>query len=596
MPGTSIVAGTDRLPHRAIEHAYDSICFFDDYDYRIAHRDDHVSLGHSGYDTYPVTRVETDAATGILEGYLYADPDPERRLAQVVDWITTGRLDALAAWHEGCDGEFLVTVHDETTGSVAVLTDAFARLPTYYRDCGDAIVVSRELKFLRELAARFGDGLRPDQLATAQKLLFGYCLGTRTIYADVRRIPPASLATVRGDSIDVQRLYRHELDENRHADRSVEENATRLADRFRTACEHRDVTSRTHVVSLSGGLDSRAVAAAYRAADVPIVTASYDSTDDGSCEEAEVGETVADILDVPWDSYRTETLPENRSRLLDMKQGMNFLGMAYILDFFDYLRESYDVGTYVTGDGGDKVLVDLTPPRSLATRDETVSYVVSANNRIPIEKAAAITDVSPARIEASIEDRLDTYPETDWSQKYAKFLLRERGINGMFNGEDRNRYYFWSVSPFYSLPVFDYAVNCPGEQKHRRRLYREFLRRLAPDLLDVTYVNYDAPVTSLEFRLKRSLYEFLSRYPSLCSRVILALRSYGDRHEKVASDIESQLSGSDVDPLAPTEIVRLLDDSDSYKPADLSYLHTVVAAISEVNRQSPPREARTRPS
>jgi asparagine synthase (glutamine-hydrolysing) len=55
----------------------------------------------------------------------------------------------------------------------------------------------------------------------------------------------------------------------------------------------------------------------------------------------------------------------------------------------------------------------------------------------------------------------------------------------LFEGEDRNRFYFWSVAPFYALPFFRYAMSCPSRDKRDLRLYSAFLRELAPRLLDI---------------------------------------------------------------------------------------------------------------
>jgi len=82
-------------------------------------------------------------------------------------------------------------------------------------------------------------------------------------------------------------------------------------------------------------------------------------------------------------------------------------------------------------------------------------------------------------IRRSVRDRLRLYPETDPASKYVHFLVYERGANFLFEGEDRNRF-FWSTTPFYSIDFFRYAMNCPPEQKTRYNLYRSFLTELAP--------------------------------------------------------------------------------------------------------------------
>jgi asparagine synthase (glutamine-hydrolysing) len=82
-------------------------------------------------------------------------------------------------------------------------------------------------------------------------------------------------------------------------------------------------------------------------------------------------------------------------------------------------------------------------------------------------------------------------------------------------GEDRNRHYCWNVSPFYALPFFRDAMNCPNDQKTRSRLYRRFVGELSETVLDVEYADFGASITSTEYAVKRGVYEVLGRYPRI---------------------------------------------------------------------------------
>ena len=81
---------------------------------------------------------------------------------------------------------------------------------------------------------------------------------------------------------------------------------------------------------------------------------------------------------------------------------------------------------------------------------------------------------------ASLTEHLDSYPEQSFSRKYLPFMIRERAIRWLFEGEDRNRCEFWSCTPFYSLPFFTAAMACPEDMKRNHQLYRKFLMRLSP--------------------------------------------------------------------------------------------------------------------
>ncbi|WP_338729833.1 asparagine synthase-related protein [Haladaptatus sp. DJG-WS-42] len=570
-----------------MESAVDSVRFFEDYDVRIEWMNEETAIGYSGFADYPLTRVETDSESVVLEGDLYGQADIESVLSYVGRLATNNRHEELSEWVREIDGDFLIIVYDKTREEIHVINDVFARLPVFYATVGDALVVSRELKFVRTFAAESGTPLVLNQLGAAQQLAFGYCLGDQTLFAGVRCLPPGSHLSI-ADSFHLDRTYQHNFDGRNHADKTVEENGATLASLFKTAVRNRHRPDATTVLSLSGGLDSRAVAGACIATRTPFTTATFDTGSDTESDDARVARMITDSLGVDWHSYKTQTTDDARDRLLDMKQGMNYLGMAFILSFFDQLREDFPQATYLTGDGGDKVLVDLTPVKSLSSTEALVEYIIEANSRIPLDEAAAIANVTPASIVESVEDRLASYPEQQFAQKYVHFLIRERGINFLNHGEDRNRYFFWSVSPFYALPVFEYAMNCPDEQKQGQALYKAFLGEFAPELIDIEYPNFGAPITSLEYRAKRFVFDVLSRYPSLRHTVVKQMKDNAIANSAVTAKIDAQRSTANLDPLDTDAIGAVTANPGAYRLIELNFLLTLTTIVSEMRTVTKP--------
>ena len=575
MPGTSLLHGD--VPADA-DALFEGVRFSDEYETRRRCTRDRTLLATTGYPDYPVEAHEFDGAVVVLEGRLYDVAETGPALRPLVEALLDGRRDAVTDWLLDRDGDFLVTVVDPDGSDVYLLNDTFARLPTYYATVGDTAVVSREMKFVREFAAGRGSPLELDSLAVAQHLLFGYCLGQRTLFEGVESVPAGGLLTLDDDGVRVQRLHEYDFEEPKYDHRSVEENASALADRFLAACERRTDGDATDVLSLSGGLDSRAVGGAFDALDVPFVTATFDGADGGDeSDDARVARSIARRLGVPWTRYVTDATERHRERLLDMKQGMNYLGMAFILDFFDQLREDHGTMRYVTGDGGDKILVDLTPAKPLGSREALVDYIVESNAQFSLGVAASVANVSEAALLDSITERLDAYPELSAAQQYVHFLVYERGINYLNHGEDRNRYFFWSVSPFYSRPVFEYAMHCPDGQKGNRRLYRAFLETFAPDLVDVEYPNFGAPITSLEYRLKQATFDLLSRYPTLRESLLDRGKIDAERNLEVLSMLHSHLRTDDVAPLSKSACIEVTTRPASFRRPHLLALLTVLA-------------------
>lgn len=583
MPGISLFHSPDGVESAAVREALSSARFFEEYGIDRWYADARTVAATTGYDDYPTRTLTTDRFVVALEGHLYDVDDVDAHLRRVSGWLADDDEESLRQWLLARDGEFLVAAVDRRTGAVRVLTDALGRLPLYRATVGGTAVLTRELKVVRELAARVDDPLSVDRLAVGQTLLLGYRLGTRTLFGGVERVPPAARVTV-DDGLDVARVFRHDFSGAGHADRSMETNASHLATLFTEACRNRDRETRT-VVALSGGMDSRAVAAGYHDAGVPFEAATFQRAEGGDESEVAAARTVADALDVEWSAYTVEGSNDHRDRLLEMKQGMNYLWLSFLLDFLERVGDAPGDATLVTGDGGDKVFPDLTAPKSFDGVEALADHLVTANSIFEPSDAAAVAGVDADRLTDSVLDRLRAYPESDLDALHAHFLLRERGMNWLYHGEDRNRYYYWSTSPFYSLPFFRYAMACPADQKGVTNLYQQFLSELAPEVVDVEYVNFGAPITSTAYRVKRLAYDSLARYPALRRVAVDLLKRVTDDPttdaSAVAREIRRQVAAGEVTNLPESEVDRLAGKAGTYDDPALYHLYTLTSLLGD---------------
>ncbi len=541
MPGLSLLRSDDSGADRRFDDALSSLHFLDDYTSESIHRDGRTHVGWSGYDAYPVRTIETPEYTIALEGYLYDTTPTADVVCDVVADIFADETAAVADWLVDQDAEFVLLAVEKASGDVAVLTDVLGRLPTYLSATDEGIALSRELRFVLETQAPSADSL-----GVAEMLLFGYPLGRRTLYAGVDQLPPASLVRLSGTSHTVDELHRFRFDRTRHADRSLDENADRLASLLSASCERRAARG-NNVLSLSGGLDSRAIAACFAATDVPYTAATYDLETGTRSEEAEIAREVMTVLDGDWTCFDvSHPTGADLQRLLAMKAGMNYLGMGYILRFFDQLRDAYGPdATLFTGDGGDKIF-PAHAPRTFADLDDVAEYVMDDAARLDVDAVAELTSHGRADIAAHLRQLLASYPATDPTDSYVQFLFRERGRKWLFHGEDRNRYYFWNAAPFWSWPMVRYAMGVPDEQKRRERLFARTIQTFSPAVAAVDYANFSAPITSLEYSLKRFTYDFLSRYPTVRDALVRAMRGQtGYEYDGTVADVLQRQATAD---------------------------------------------------
>jgi len=154
----------------------------------------------------------------------------------------------------------------------------------------------------------------------------------------------------------------------------------------------------------------------------------------------------------------------------------------------------------LTGDGGDKVLPNLRPT-AVADADGAVRQLLRCHRIVPLEQVSALTGVGEVDIVLELRDRLAAYPEECWADRHVHFEICERAFKWLFEGEDRNRGFFWSTTPFYAPPFFRAAMRCGDHHKDYRGLYRDFLLELSPAAAAVEYAGVGAPIDSAAFRI-----------------------------------------------------------------------------------------------
>jgi asparagine synthase (glutamine-hydrolysing) len=313
--------------------------------------------------------------------------------------------------------------------------------------------------------------------------------------------------------------------------------------------------------------------------------------------DVEIARKLAALYDVPWTEV---SLPprsgEDLSRYTALRSGRITLSNADILTFFDRLRAEFGPITYLTGDGGDKLLPDPSPISDLldgsvgtdADAEAMAAFLTEHHARLSPADAAAIAGLPEGTIEAATARRIRHYPESG-SDAHLRFLFAERAYNLLFEGEERNRCSFWSTSPFYSLPFVRYAMNVPRRQKRDYRLYGDFLRALSPDgrLLSVRNPAFDARPGTARHTLTAGTYRTLQRYPALLERVLPVARAafgieeHTDRSPIERRTIREQFDNSDAigRVLDPSAIEEALSEERGYDRREVLTILTVTALI-----------------
>jgi len=447
-------------------------------------------------ENYPVHIANHHNYTLIVEGKIYgvdmlSDKDFIRYTKALL--FNKKKEDSLN-YIRNLDGEFVIYLIDKLTRKMVIVNDYLGRLPVYYIQDG-YFILGRDISVIQKISK----GLEFNKSGVYQFMRLGYPLGDKTLYKNLFRLPPSSFieidarlpASQRNISIKNQPISLKELQRSGVKMKNPEE---QLYELFKSAMKIRLRSNENIMLSLSGGLDSRIILGEIEKENNKIAYESF------YYENSIIKSDLA-IVRKLCDHYKKqfglteleEWSPEYFNELIDIKSGMNYLGMAFIIPFLKQMSLNYNL--MLTGDGGDKTLPYLFAGMNFFKHDIT-ELILNRNEVTSQEVCEQIFHSDSNRSEDEIRAHINGYNEEEPEFTYKRFLVFERTKNWLFEGEDRNRNYIWSTSPFYN-PEFFRAVHSIDEScKKNYRLYKSFTALIDLQLNKIPNANWGFPINN----------------------------------------------------------------------------------------------------
>jgi asparagine synthase (glutamine-hydrolysing) len=476
------------------------------------------------------------------------------------------------------------------------MNDALGRLPFYYYKDNEKIIASREIQFVSYSIKDNKENHNIfDKLGLAQLLLFSYTLGNRTALNNVYRLEPATVLRIYCNSpwLELDTIYRFNFEIKKYANVRIEKNAEELVSLFSEACRNRADYNAENIISLSGGLDSRAVAACLHKNKISCYAVT--STEPhwrpvkGSTSEVEIAEQIAMSLGMEWENYGVmKPAAEDLIMMLKIKKGLTYLGHSFFLRYLEKLKKKYGLKpiNFFTGRDGAVVFSDLSiiisNPDNL---DCLTRGIIHLLGDLPLGEVAAVVKIKESEIVDELLNILSSYPEESLRQKLLHFLFFEDNAKFSFEIDDISRIYFWTVSPFNSLPFFKYIISCPDKQKSKYTLYREFFFIMSPPVAEIKNSNWGCSISSNKFKIIQSIMSLYWKYPHL-RKIIKKLNDKGSYYpykydSTVVRCIRDQLDNCSVlsNYLSRKEAEKILNNSADYTHYGFDNLLTVTSLI-----------------
>lgn len=481
-----------------------SMLHFPSYSTSALFEDECILIGSTAFEQYPIVGFEDDTFFIVLEGMIYNidDESIRRRLVEIAQEIQTeGQFKRqISDLVQDADGEFIIIIYNKISKDLCVFNDSLGRLPFfYYRDDG-SLMISREIKFMYP----FIDQIEFDRFGIMEYLLYGFELGERTLIRGINRLPPGSMIFCRQSpfSLSIEQVFSFsfEPDEAHDTNKTSQERIQDLRDSFISGLQNRveKLESKTPLISLSGGLDSRATLAGLIACGVCPRGITYDGSQDDK-PELEYTKKIADVYDISltYLTPQSEIDIDDYIRVVMLFDGALPMDITPVVHLVEQVaeREGSDSVVY-TGLYGGEMFRYLNVTSGLESDDDLVDFLITTPDtyRYDIEKVCAILDISEERIRQHLKTHISTYPERDPYSKYIHFKFEKDYKLANF-GEDKFRLLNWTVTPFYAKDFFRTAYEI-DEGRKGTLFFRNFLFALDPKTCSVDYYNTGIPLSS----------------------------------------------------------------------------------------------------
>jgi hypothetical protein len=403
------------------------------------------------------------------------------------------------------NGVFSLALWNADDGSLTLAGDRYGFRPLYY-DHDAARGVLAFASDLRAIPATGLPTLRVNWPAVNTFLHFGHLLGTQTLFEGAFRLPPAGVLTFTANDVHLEQYWRLR-DLPVRDTMSAEEGVEGCVELFRQAIGRRlGASPARHIVTLSGGQDSRHIAAELHRQGVGFT--SYTVSESVLANEtlaSRVARTLGfphEVVRVPTEGFLTHYWPRAHA-LVDYETDLH----QWILPLVDHLPDE----PHINFDGivGDVCLSDLflnTDVYRLGREgrfDQLAHGVLGRAHWLPIYHPSIARHLDRGRLYETVRAEFEAFAGHPNIISFTVMTGRTTRAIPLFAfkllSEKAESFY-----PFADNDYFDFAMSIPPEHKLDARMHRRVLDRAYPELRDIPTTK---EVDAGEYAGDRSAYE-----------------------------------------------------------------------------------------
>jgi hypothetical protein len=172
------------------------------------------------------------------------------------------------------NGHYAVCIYDTENSTAYLICDRYGTMPVYYAIKSNRLIFASELKAV----VQDTDKKEINYQSIAELFSFGHLFGNKTMFQDIHLIPPGSYIKYSAKGLEEVQYWDYPYFEETYFPGRIRKRESNnlqdeLAHIMRNAAKRMGNNSQDILLSLSGGLDSRYVAALYHQAGMRNMTA-----------------------------------------------------------------------------------------------------------------------------------------------------------------------------------------------------------------------------------------------------------------------------------------------------------------------------------
>lgn len=393
--------------------------------------------------------------------------------------LVAGRQDALRA----CRGTYCAAIYERSSQILHLVSDKVGVRPVYCWVSPQYVVFASALRILEALSfCKKSINI----LGIAEAACFGYPLSDRTPYENIFTLLAGEVVSI--GTTDLRRRIYWRWDALPAATASSVPSPQRLYELFRKAVEVRLGRQKSAAAFLSGGLDSRAIAAALKALGVDVFTANFAPA--GSQDQV-FGQLAAQRLGTRHSHLDKKPLTEGDP-----------YSTATVNDWLSLMEREHLIErprVVWSGDGGSVCLghVYLNSRIVAATRANDLSEATKeflAYNRLGVDarllKHQVRTEIGN-KVKESIRAELESVHPVDPGRVFYLFLLLNDQRRHMFNHfENLDLARIELEMPFFDADFLEGVLREPIDPFLRHVFYLDWLEFFPPGVLESPWQAY----------------------------------------------------------------------------------------------------------